>query len=185
MPYSVLTKDGIKINNIPDNIPSDSDEIRQRVEQARKNRPQTQQPTDQPKILKEGEGSDFLRGIGTYKDQFRGILGGAEVLAGKAVDSDEMIKSGLQRMDESEAAIGRRGVKVTDESPTNWPTNPSLLDANTFPKVFVKDNLLSALKSAMADTPLVVGLPELSNIGKKVGFNVHRSKNKGRQWLPV
>ena len=66
MPYSVLTKDGIKINNIPDNIPSDSDEIRQRVEQARKNRPQTQQPTDQPKILKEGEGSDFLRGIGTY-----------------------------------------------------------------------------------------------------------------------
>lgn len=115
MPYSVLTKDGIQINNIPDNIPSDSDEIRQRVEQARKNRPQTQQPTDQPKILKEGEGSDFLRGIGTYKDQFGGILGGAEVLAGKAVDSDEMIKSGLQRMDESEAAIGRRGVKVTDE----------------------------------------------------------------------
>ena len=114
MPYSVLTKDGIQINNIPDNIPRDSDEIRQRVEQARKNIPQTQ-PTGQPKVLQEGEGSDFFRGLGTYKDQFGGILGGAQVLAGKAVDSDEMIKSGLGKMDESEAAIGRRGVKVTDE----------------------------------------------------------------------
>jgi len=114
MPYSVLTKDGIQINNIPDNIPRDSDELRQRVEEARKNIPQTQ-PTGQPKVLQEGEGSDFFRGLGTYKDQFGGILGGAEVLAGKAVDSDEMIKSGLQRMDESEAAIGRRGVKETDE----------------------------------------------------------------------
>ena len=115
MPYSVLTKDGIQINNIPDNIPRDSDELRKRVEDIRKNRPQ--QPTDpnQPKVLQEGEGSDFFRGLGTYKDQFGGILGGAEVLAGKAVDSDEMIKSGLQRMEKSEAAIGRRGVKETDE----------------------------------------------------------------------
>ena len=118
MPYSVLTKDGIQLNNIPDNIPRDSDELRQRVEQIRESGiPQTQnQPLDldQPNILQDGEGSDFFRGIGSYKDQFGGIVGGAEVLAGKAVDSDEMIMSGVKRMQESEEAINRRGVKNTD-----------------------------------------------------------------------
>ena len=88
-----------------------------RIANLYKNVTQQTQPTDpnQPKVLQEGEGSDFFRGLGTYKDQFGGILGGAEVLAGKAVGSDEMIKSGLERMEESEAAIGRRGVKETDE----------------------------------------------------------------------
>ena len=69
---------------------------------------------DQPNILQDGEGSDFFRGIGSYKDQFGGIIGGAEVLAGKAVDSDEMIMSGVERMQESEEAVNRRGVKKTD-----------------------------------------------------------------------
>ena len=70
--------------------------------------------SDQPNILQEGEGSDFFRGMGTYKDQFGGIIGGAEVLAGKAADSDEMIMSGVERMRESEEAVNRRGVKKTD-----------------------------------------------------------------------
>lgn len=69
---------------------------------------------DQPNVLQDGEGSDFFRGIGSYKDQFGGIIGGAEVLAGKAVDSDEMIMSGVERMQESEEAVNRRGVKKTD-----------------------------------------------------------------------
>jgi len=33
---------------------------------------QPQQP-QQPKVLKEGEGSDFARGFGTYFDQYGGI----------------------------------------------------------------------------------------------------------------
>ena len=75
--------------------------------------PQPQQ-SDQPKILEEGEGSDFLRGFGTYGDQMGGIYGGAKVLAGKAFGSDDLIESGMESMQESEAAIGRRGIKETD-----------------------------------------------------------------------
>ena len=33
--YSIITKDGIQINNIPDNIPRDSDILKKRVEEAR------------------------------------------------------------------------------------------------------------------------------------------------------
>lgn len=35
MPYSIVTKDGIKINNIPDDVDPDSDQLRQRVAQLR------------------------------------------------------------------------------------------------------------------------------------------------------
>jgi len=70
------------------------------------------QPTDQPRVLQDGEGSDFTRGLGTYTDQYGGILGGAQALGGKAIGSDEQIKKGLERMEESEAAIGKRGIKT-------------------------------------------------------------------------
>jgi len=76
---------------------------------------QPEQPTEpQPRQLADGEGSDFTRGIGTYYDQMGGIYGGAKVLAGKAFGSDDLIKSGLESMEESDAAIGRRGTKQTD-----------------------------------------------------------------------
>jgi hypothetical protein len=76
---------------------------------------QPEQPTEpQPRQLEDGEGSDFTRGIGTYYDQMGGIFGGAKVLAGKAFGSDDLIKSGLESMEESDAAIGRRGTKQTD-----------------------------------------------------------------------
>ena len=75
---------------------------------------QQSQQSDQPKTLEEGEGSDFLRGIGTYGDQMGGIYGGAKVLAGKVFGSDDLIKSGMESMQASEAAIGRRGTKETD-----------------------------------------------------------------------
>lgn len=35
MPYSIITKDGIKINNIPDDIPQDSEILKQRVQDIR------------------------------------------------------------------------------------------------------------------------------------------------------
>lgn len=44
MPYSIKTKDGIQINNIPDDVPKDSDTLRQRVAAARAHREQQQQP---------------------------------------------------------------------------------------------------------------------------------------------
>jgi len=83
---------------------------------------QTQQPQQpgQPKVLKNGEGSDFTRGLGTYWDQIGGIFGGAQVLAGKAIDSDEQVMAGLERMQESEKAIGQRGTKASDSFTEAW-----------------------------------------------------------------
>ena len=79
------------------------------------NNPTPQQPTEpQPRQLADGEGSDFTRGIGTYYDQMGGIFGGTKVLAGKAFGSEDLIESGLESMEESDAAIGRRGTKETD-----------------------------------------------------------------------
>ena len=78
---------------------------------------QPQQPTDfaaNPRQLKDGEGSDFLRGIGQYTDQYGGIMGGAKMLAGKATGSDSLIESGLKQYKKSEADVGKRGVKKTD-----------------------------------------------------------------------
>ena len=78
---------------------------------------QSQQPTDfaaNPRQLKDGEGSDFLRGIGQYTDQYGGIMGGTKMLAGKATGSDSLIESGLKQYKKSEAAVGKRGVKKTD-----------------------------------------------------------------------
>lgn len=44
MPYSIETKDGIVINNIPDNVPHDSDELKARVAQIRSGNTQPSQP---------------------------------------------------------------------------------------------------------------------------------------------
>ena len=38
MPYSILTKDGIRINNIPDDVPKDAEELKERVAKAREER---------------------------------------------------------------------------------------------------------------------------------------------------
>lgn len=46
MPYSIITKDGIKINNIPDDIPRDSQALKDRVVAARNQRKQAEQPAE-------------------------------------------------------------------------------------------------------------------------------------------
>ena len=113
----VRLPDGTIIQNVPDNV------TRQELDDKLKASgkfpslfdapPQLDQP-QQATQLEDGEGSDFMRGIGTYYDQMGGLFGGTKVLAGKAFGSDDLIKSGLESMEESEADIGRRGVKETD-----------------------------------------------------------------------
>lgn len=46
MPYSIITKDGIKINNIPDDVPRDSQVLKDRVAAARSQRKQAEQPAE-------------------------------------------------------------------------------------------------------------------------------------------
>jgi hypothetical protein len=108
--------DGTIIQNVPDNITQQELTNKLKANNFSFDAPlQPEQPTKpQPRQLEDGEGSDFTRGIGTYYDQMGGIFGGAKVLAGKAFGSDDLIKSGLESMEESDAAIGRRGTKQTD-----------------------------------------------------------------------
>ena len=108
--------DGTIIQNVPDNITQQELTNKLKANNFSFDAPlQPEQPTEpQPRQLEDGEGSDFTRGIGTYYDQMGGIFGGAKVLAGKAFGSDDLIKSGLESMEESDAAIGRRGTKQTD-----------------------------------------------------------------------
>jgi hypothetical protein len=112
----VRMPDGTIIQNVPDNITQQELTNKLKANNFSFDAPlQPEQPTKpQPRQLEDGEGSDFTRGIGTYYDQMGGIFGGAKVLAGKAFGSDDLIKSGLESMEESDAAIGRRGTKQTD-----------------------------------------------------------------------
>ena len=109
----VRLPDGTIIQNVPDNITRQ--ELNDKLKANNISFDAPQQPTEpQPRQLADGEGSDFTRGIGTYYDQIGGIFGGTKVLAGKAFGSEDLIESGLESMEESDAAIGRRGTKETD-----------------------------------------------------------------------
>lgn len=57
MPYSIVSKDGIRINNIPDDIPRDSQILKDRIAAARAERQQSQQrpESDVPVVLPSGE----------------------------------------------------------------------------------------------------------------------------------
>jgi len=57
MPYSIVSKDGIRINNIPDDIPRDSQILKDRIAAARAERQQAQQrpESDVPVVLPSGE----------------------------------------------------------------------------------------------------------------------------------
>lgn len=87
MPFSIETKDGITINNIPDDIAPDSDQIRARVAQERQRRMSAQveeQQKAQPAFTKEEPG--FLRTLQGEAELTATILSGAvlEPFAGAA-----------------------------------------------------------------------------------------------------
>lgn len=55
MPYSIVTKDGIKLNNIPDDVPRDSQVLKDRVAQIRASRQQTNQQASPTFVPPEGD----------------------------------------------------------------------------------------------------------------------------------
>lgn len=62
-----------------------------------------EQPVQQPQPLPaDDDSSDFIRGIKSYIPQQKELLGGAQVLTGKAFGSADMIQSGLDRMDRAQ-----------------------------------------------------------------------------------
>ena len=63
------------------------------------------------------DASDFTRGLANYLPQTQATYGGAKVLAGKALNSPEMIQSGLEHMKAGEA---KTQVKASDEFTSAW-----------------------------------------------------------------
>jgi len=82
------------------------------VENAAKGITQTQTQTSKEKELEEG--SDAVRGVSQYINQMGGLWGAGKVYFGMLTDSPDMITSGLNSMESSEAAVLERGVKETD-----------------------------------------------------------------------
>ena len=87
MPFSIQTKDGITINNIPDDVLPDSDQIRARVAQERERRMSGQveeQRQAQPAFTREDPG--FLRTLQGEAELGATLLSGAilEPFAGAA-----------------------------------------------------------------------------------------------------
>lgn len=80
MPYTIQTKDGIVIKNIPDEIPRDSDQLRQRVEQARAQRQQQSTGVDPDVPTQENIQSDIVREPQNPTLQQQAV-GGLEALA--------------------------------------------------------------------------------------------------------
>jgi hypothetical protein len=65
----------------------------------------------------EEDSSDLVRGFTSYLPQMRETLGGAQVLAGKAFGSEDMIKSGVERMNAAKAELATKH-KATDSFTT-------------------------------------------------------------------
>lgn len=128
----------------------------------------------QPKILKEGEGSDFTRGIGTYFDQYGGITGGAKVLVGKATGNDDLIKSGVADMQESEAKVGARGVKATDEFTKAWDQGISAVLTEFIPFIagqgvgMIGEAFVTSMAGAMVGSAVAPGVGTMG--GALTGF---------------
>ena len=77
--------------------------VNQQYYQQPQEQPVTEQPVQQPQPLPADDtSSDFIRGIKSYIPQQKELLGGAQVLTGKAFGSADMIKSGLERMDRAQ-----------------------------------------------------------------------------------
>jgi hypothetical protein len=71
-----------------------------------------------PKVEKPSEdSSDLVRGFTNYLPQLKETYGGAKVLAGKAAGSQELMKSGLETMEEAKHAL-RGKSKETDSFTT-------------------------------------------------------------------
>ena len=71
--------------------------------------PKAQQP--------EEDSSDLVRGFTSYLPQMQETVGGVQVLAGKAFGSEEMIKSGVERMNAAKAELATKH-KATDSFTT-------------------------------------------------------------------
>jgi hypothetical protein len=107
MPYSITTRDGITLRNIPDDVPPDSLELRQRVERIR-----AESVTKEPGFLDKaiGTGEAALTAITGATGGALGMLGGAiGGLAGAVATGEYGTRAGADRVEQA-AAEGAAGL---------------------------------------------------------------------------
>lgn len=90
MPYSISTKDGITIQNIPDNVPQDAQELKDRVSQLRAG--QTEAPVSQTSVAQPEQG--FFQKNLNRAGQF--ASGAVESVAGVPFILNDLVRAGGQ-----------------------------------------------------------------------------------------
>ena len=118
--YSIKGPDG-KTYSIQGPAGASREQVIQAIQekQSQQRQPQQPQQPQQPGQLPE-DAPDFTRGLKQYVNQYQGIYGASKVLAGKVANSDELIKSGVKDMQESEKKVAATGTKPTDEFTEAW-----------------------------------------------------------------
>lgn len=74
MPYSITTKDGITINNIPDDVDPNSQQLKDRVARIRSEN-QMAAPTEQPKKEYETAGDVAVSALQNFPSSFQNLIG--------------------------------------------------------------------------------------------------------------
>lgn len=130
MPYSITTKDGITIQNIPDDVPSDSPELKARVAKIRAgggpDSPSAPNPTDPSKLKGSVLGGAFMglrdpidAGAQLLSRGVDSVVGGINSLTGLNLprpdvqNVDNIVKTANAEYDKSRVMAGRDGVDVS------------------------------------------------------------------------
>ena len=130
MPYSVVTKDGIQIDNIPDSILRDSEELRKRVETAR--------------VQYNSQATQETEPDANVGDFFESLVGGT-----KNIISDARTALEAPFVSAEEAAL--RGIKRSDEMTERSGTS---LDA--VKKTYEQEGIIGAAGEVLSQVPTAI-----------------------------
>jgi hypothetical protein len=135
MPYSITTKDGITLQNIPDDLPSDHPSIKARVEKIRANEsmgPVKQPDGNTPPQLDAAAGGSTLKfgpmdtGIPLSEDVNNFLAGAGQNIMGLARGASQVLPGGATREDISEqrrldADLNKRSAATAGNLLSNLP----------------------------------------------------------------
>lgn len=176
MPYSIQTKDGIKINNIPDDIAPDSQELKDRVAQIRAGEGQQSQPTPTPsgamigRSMGQAAGQSLMGGIGqAVKAPFSAV---GEMITGRKRKTE--LTESLPELQTSGLLSGESDAKVAAISPvllaTFDPNEIAQIITSNFPNVGVvynkdaKGNVIPVLRNNETGAATIINRPGMSGL---------------------
>ena len=117
------------------------------------------------------EQGDYLRGLKKYVPQMQEMYGAGKALVGKAIDSEGMVQSGIETMQDANRKVEEIGSKPTDEF-TNVKSVGDFADWAQHGLGQVTGNLAESLVAAGAGTLLggALGNPITAGVGGATGF---------------